>query len=252
MTVVDWTIQRRVDGGIIRAGFTSRAGGVSTGEYASLNLGPHVGDAPAAVARNRGILSDYLECEPGWMEQVHGAHVARARPGTTSERTDALILGESANGASRAACVMVADCVPLLLVSASRLRAAAVHVGRAGFMNEIALVALEALGEPPGDLTAIVGPSICGRCYEVPEAMREQARAMAPSSASQTAWGTPSIDIPAGLTEQLNRAGVLDVVVDGRCTMEDSRFHSHRRSSRAGLSAGRFAGVVHLRSDTPA
>ncbi len=248
MDLIEWTIQRHVGEGIIRAGFTHRHGGVSAGEYASLNLGPHVGDAPAAVARNRDLLAAHLGCEPAWMEQVHGDRVARARPMETSEKTDGLVL----SGPGKAACVMVADCVPLLIFSNEELSGAVVHVGRAGFMKEIACRAVQALDVPSENLTAVVGPSICGKCYEVPARMREEAGRMEASSVSETSWGTPAIDIPAGLRDQLRGLGVRDVVVDGRCTLEDTSFHSHRRSTRAGLSAGRFVGVLQFLSDTPA
>lgn len=252
MDVVEWAVQRRVGSDVVRCGFTNRSGGVSTGEYASLNLGPHVGDLPDAVAENRRILAEFLGCEPSWMEQVHGNHVERARPGATAGATDALLLGVGGGAAGGAACVMVADCVPLLLIGRDTACGAAVHVGRAGLLGAIALRAVAALPEPAERLTAVVGPSICGHCYEVPESMRDEAGRVVPSSTSETSWGTPSIDIPAGLREQLGAAGVLDVVIDGRCTLEDSSFHSHRRSGRSGLSAGRFVGVVQLLSDTPA
>ncbi|MFT0847895.1 polyphenol oxidase family protein [Actinomycetaceae bacterium L2_0104] len=247
MDLVEWTIQRRVDGGTARAGFTRRRGGVSRGEYSSLNVGPHVGDSVEAVAENRRLLSEYLGCEPAWMEQVHGAHMAEASPGATSEQTDGLVL----SGPGVAACVMVADCVPLLLLGKGALRGAAVHVGRAGLMKGIAARAVDALGGDAGDLTAVVGPSICGRCYEVSEAMSGEAARVTPSSAAQTWWGTPSIDIPAGLEEQLRALGVADIVIDGRCTLEDADFYSHRRSSREGLRAGRFVGVLQFLGDTP-
>lgn len=259
MELINWTIQRKVPGGSMRAGFTTVAGGVSDGAWTGLNLGTHVGDDASAVAENRRRLTDYLGCQLAWMDQVHSDTVAVAVGGETAPATDALIVGDwhtgenaGAEQLSQAACVMVADCVPLLLLSNRSLRAAAVHVGRAGFMKNIALAAITALGENPGDLTAIVGPSICGRCYEVPEVMRDEAREVASSSISETSWGTPAINIPAGLTEQLRCCGVHDVVLDGRCTYENESLYSHRRMARLGLPAGRSVGVVQLLSDTPA
>ncbi len=259
MELIDWTIQRQVSGGVIRAGFTTVAGGVSQDGWTGLNLGTHVGDDASAVAENRRRLAGYLGCDPAWMDQVHSDRVAGAVAGITALATDALVIGPCEVGDDtagtqlpQAACVMVADCVPLLLVSNRRLRAAAVHVGRAGFMKNIAVATMAALGESPGDLTAVIGPSICGRCYEVPEAMRAEARAVASSSVSETSWGTPAIDIPAGLAEQLRCCGVRDIVRDGRCTYENESLYSHRRMARKGLSAGRFVGVVQLLSDTPA
>lgn len=258
MELIDWTIQRKVPGGVIRAGFTTVAGGVSEGGWAGLNLGTHVGDDESAVAENRRRLAEFLGCQPAWMDQVHSDIVADAVGGMTAPATDALVLGpatESPDSVSdrrpRAACVMVADCVPLLLLSSQGPYAAAVHVGRAGFMKNIAALTVAALKETPSNLTAIIGPSICGHCYEVPESMREEARAVASSSASETSWDTPAIDIPAGLTEQLRRCGVDDIVLDGRCTYENESFFSHRRMTKVGLPAGRFVGVVQILSDTP-
>lgn len=89
-------------------------------------------------------------------------------------------------------------------------------------------------------LTAWVGPHICGRCYEVPPAMRDEVAAVIPESYAETSWGTPSLDIGAGVRAQLATQGVAVIAVD-RCTHEDPELHSYRRD---GAAAGRFAGVI--------
>lgn len=254
MPLVTWTVDRVLAGIRMRAGFTTRHGGASDAPYASLNLGPHVGDSAQAVARNRQLLADELGVEPAWMEQVHSDTVAKASQARTYPATDGLWIDASClrrceDGVERAAaCVMVADCVPLLLLGTNDPVAAAVHVGRAGMLCAIAP---KAIGEIGVSVDAIIGPSICGRCYEVPEQMREDARKVAPASAGQTSWGTASIDVAAGLRSQLE--GLADsaslvgkIRQDTRCTFEDSDLYSHRRASAAGEPTGRFAGVVLL------
>ena len=257
MGLVEWVVDREVPGGRLRAGFTARAGGVSTGSYAGLNLGFHVGDDPGAVAENRRLLE--LEA-PGlaWMDQVHGANVeavdsqvlTSGAPGRTFPDTDGLVIDAALHPCSAA--VMVADCVPLLLAASNAPIAAAVHVGRSGLFAGIASVALETMRERGAQgIRAYLGPSICGRCYEVPADMRDEAENLAPGSYSRTSWGTPAIDIPEALELQLRKAEVDDVVRSEICTMEDARYYSHRREMAAKRASGRFVGLVQVRRDTP-
>jgi hypothetical protein len=91
---------------------------------------------------------------------------------------------------------------------------------------------------------AWVGPHVCGRCYEVPAALRDEVAAMEPSTASTTSWGTPGLDIGAGVVAQLERLGVLvdDVSL---CTLESPDLYSYRRD---GAQAGRLAGLIRRRS----
>lgn len=255
MNLVSWTVDRQVPEGRVRAGFTSRLGGVSASPFASLNLGFHVGDHAESVHQNRQLLALEIGALPGWMDQVHGTCIGQARPAETLERTDGLILAEphlvpAHAPSTEAACVMVADCVPLLLVRSDAPAAAAVHVGRAGFMGGIVGVAISKLGRPER-VTAIIGPSICGNCYEVPEPMREESRRIEEAAASNTSWGTPSIDIPAGIHAQLSSLGVADVINTGICTRESPDFFSYRRASQTANKTGRFIGIVQVFRDTP-
>src|SRR3546814_16679424 len=90
--------------------------------------------------------------------------------------------------------------------------------------------------------TTLVRSHVGGRCYEVPEAMRDEVSRSVPESYSTTSWGTPALDIGAGVAAQLERAGVAVNLVDG-CTLEQDRFHSFRRD---GAASGRMAGLVWL------
>jgi polyphenol oxidase len=225
---------------------TDRRGGRSASPYDSFNLGAHVGDDPAAVSANRERLARELGV-PGdrlvWMTQVHGAGVAvvdRA-PGGPVPDVDALVTATP----GLVLCVLVADCVPVLLADPVAGVVAAVHAGREGLRQGVvpaALAAMTALGARPGDVQALLGPAVCGLDYEVPRAMQVQVARIARSTAVQTRRGTPGLDLRAGVAEVLQGAGVGQVVHDPRCTVEDRRLFSHRRDG----VTGRQAGVVWL------
>ena len=212
--------------------FTDRRKGSSLGVYDSLNFGFHVGDDPVAVAANRALLGNAQ-----FMNQVHGNDVVVIDQVLDHEPTcDALIT----TSAGVALAVMVADCIPLLLISEKVV--AAVHVGRAGLVNKVAIKAVEqmrVLGA--SDIHAILGPSICGKCYEVPLSMQQEVVATHPASLSTTYQGTPALDLPAGLIAELIAQG-LTYEASPICTQEDPLYFSHRRDN----PTGRFAGVVSL------
>jgi YfiH family protein len=142
-------------------------------------------------------------------------------------------------------CVLVADCVPVLLADAEAGVVAAVHAGREGVRQGVvpaALAAMRDLGARPGTTTALLGPAVCGADYEVPAAMQAEVAEVAPAAAVRTRRGTPGLDLRAGLDALLRAAGVAQVVHDPRCTVEDRRLFSHRRDG----VTGRQAGVVWL------
>lgn len=223
--------------------------------YAGWNLAEHVGDDPGRVAAHRRRLEELLGLRGrgesrgdrdgavlAWMNQVHSAIVAPAQAGA-APTADALVLRAGQPGVPAGACVMVADCVPLLLAACDGSVVAAVHAGRQGMLDGVVPAALRALAEAgvaAGRVRAALGPSICGSCYEVPEEMLRQSAQREPACAARTRWGTPGLDVAAGVLAQLDRAGVKEVRAGGWCTMEDPRFFSYRRD---GIT-GRLAGVV--------
>jgi YfiH family protein len=221
------------------AAFTDRSAG---------NLGLHVGDDPDAVLRRRASLEDAMSVPAGslrFMNQVHSAVAAVIPAGgeaDTTERAtpaDALV---SADGAAPLA-VMVADCLPVVLVGTrpdGGAATAVAHAGRRGLLDGILANTVDRLREAgSGELRAWIGPSICGACYEVPEQMQAEAVARIPQLAARTAWGTPALDLAAGARAELARLGV-DVHQVAGCTREDERLYSYRRDQRT----GRFAGLV--------
>lgn len=216
--------------------FTNRTGGVSTGAFSSLNLALHVGDDPARVLENRRILGQEVG-EHQYMEQVHGNRVVIIEAVSDEHPTaDALVTGIP----GVALAVMVADCIPLLL--SSKVAVAAVHVGRKGLMNSVALGAIAAMREIGAtQISAVIGPSICGRCYEVSQEIFDEVTAVHPAAAVTTPKGTPSLDLPAALEKVLLAEGV-SISFDSGCTVEDPTFFSYRRDG----ATGRQAGIVWL------
>ena len=212
--------------------FTDRRKGSSLGAYESLNFGFHVGDDPAAVTANRALLGNVQ-----FMNQVHGNDVVVVDHVLDQDPTcDGLIT--TTKGISLA--VMVADCIPLLLISQEAV--ASVHVGRAGLVNRVAIKALHQMRSLGAiEVHAILGPSICGKCYEVPFDMQRDVIAEHPRAFSTTRHGTPALDLPAGLIAELTSEGV-SYEASVICTQEDPLYYSHRRDN----PTGRFTGVVSL------
>ena len=212
--------------------FTDRRGGSSLGAYESLNFGFHVGDDPAAVTSNRSSIPNAQ-----FMNQVHGDKVVVIDELLATDPTcDAMITTKA--GISLA--VLVADCIPLLLIS--REAVAAVHVGRAGLINKVAIKTLHQMRTMGAiDVHAIIGPAICGKCYEVPFELQQDVIADHPRAFSTTHKGTPGLDLPAALIADLVVEGVT-YEASSICTMEDNLYFSHRKRN----PTGRFAGVVSL------
>jgi YfiH family protein len=225
---------------------TDRRGGRSRPPYDSFNLGDHVGDDPADVVANRSRVARELRVPEDrlvWMNQVHGTGVAivDGPQGGPVADTDALVTATP----GLVLCVLVADCVPVLLADHETGVVAAVHAGREGLRRGVvpaALSAMASLGARARHVTALLGPAVCGACYEVPGHMQADVARVAPTAAVRTRTGTPGLDLRAGVEEVLRKAGIPEVVQDPRCTVEDPSLFSHRRD---GLT-GRQAGIVWL------
>lgn len=223
---------------------TTREGGVSKPPFESFNLGDHVGDDPAAVAANRERLAAGIGLSPErlvWMEQVHGRTVGVVDGPVAAplEATDAVVTREP----GLALVVLTADCVPVLMGDPETGVIAAVHAGRVGARVGVVPAALERmveLGAEVGRVEVLLGPAVCGQCYEVPAEMRADVDKHLPGSASKTRSGKPALDLKAGLWQQLADAGVGKIGVDPRCTVEEKSLFSHRREP----GTGRLAGVI--------
>lgn len=220
--------------------FSTRDGGVSDGPYESLNLGILTDDDQARVAENRGRLARGAGLSPdrvamGW--QVHGTDILEwdgppsrggfASPGADLDQVD----GHATGAHGVALLVLVADCLPVALVSPSRV--AMLHCGWRGLAGGILKRALDGFEDQP---VAAIGPGI-GPChYEVgPEVLE------AFSDLAGVAEGR-MLDLKAVADAQLRAHGVSHVHDVGRCTYcEPDVFFSHRRDNGV---TGRQGGMV--------
>jgi YfiH family protein len=216
--------------------FTNRTGGTSTGAFASLNLGTHVGDDPSSVEKNRAIVSS-LYGPVQYMNQVHGDRIAIIEEVTDEAPTaDALVTGIP--GITLA--VLVADCIPLLLRSDEVV--AAVHVGRKGFINGVTAKVIELMRDMGAQkILATIGPHICGSCYEVSKEMCDQVSASFPEVRSETPDHKPALDLLAGLVKVL-KSNEIEIEDQSRCTVESHDLFSYRRDG----VTGRHVGLISL------
>ena len=212
--------------------FTDRRAGSSLAPYESFNLAIHVGDDPVAVARNRASLSQAVG-QVQFMNQIHGdAFVVVNQLSDIDPTCDALITTTAGLGLA----VLVADCIPLLLSSSTVV--AAVHVGRKGLLNSIALKVVHEMRRLGATaIHAQLGASICGRCYEVPEAMADEVVRTHPAAFALTRDGTLALDLPKALIADLVGQAVT-YEASTICTLEDQEYFSYRRHNITGRNAG--------------
>jgi YfiH family protein len=221
-------------------------GGVSAPPFDSFNLGDHVGDDPIAVTANRARLAAAIGLRPDrvvWMNQVHGDRVAHVEGPRDAPVDDADAMVTSTPRLALA--VVSADCVPVLIADARAGVIAAVHAGRVGARDGVVARAVEAMlaaGAHEQDISALLGPAVSGRNYEVPAAMADEVEAALPGSRTTTSTGTPGLDLRAGIACQLTTLGITAIDVDARCTVDDASLFSHRR----GAPTGRLVSVVWM------
>lgn len=236
----------------VKAGFTNRTGGVSTGCYSKLNLGAFVADDPEAVAINRHRVGESLGAPIVFSTQVHGNEVIEVTETQPWLANEPPISVGSADGLITCTTiglgVLVADCVPILLGSKNVVAVA--HAGRQGVQKQV-LAAVVARMRLTGaeDIRAAIGPAVCGLCYEVPLAMQNEVCEITPQAFSSTPIGTPALDLPKAVATQLLNLGVEVSYRSAVCTVENEDFFSHRRSTSHGQKSGRQAGVIRLLSN---
>jgi len=231
--VPDWPAPARVC-----AAMTTRAGGVSEGPWASLNLATHVGDDTAAVAENRRRLRVALEfaAEPSWLNQVHGREVARL-PGALPQAAD----GAVAFDRGVVCAVLVADCLPVFLASSDGDRVGLAHAGWRGLAAGVVEATVVALGCDPARIVAWLGPAIGPQSFEVGEEVRAAFVADDRAAAAHFEAGREGrwlADLPALARRRLMACGVASVHGGGNCTVSDpARFYSYRRDGVTGRMA---------------
>jgi YfiH family protein len=219
----------------VRAFVTTRAGGVSTGEYASMNLGASSGDHADHVEQNRSIVHALLPGAPTYLAQVHGTAVADLdRAAGAALRADAAVSALP----GRVGVVLTADCMPLFLAARDGKRVAVVHAGWRGLAAGVVESTLAAMRVPPGDVVAWMGPAIGPERFEVGPEVRQAFVGVDPQAGRAFVPGAPGkfmADLYTLARQRLERAGVTNVHGGGFCTLADSRrFFSYRRAKASG------------------
>ncbi len=215
-------------------GFTTREGGASDPPFDGLNLGGAVGDDPARVAANWALLERGTGLSFARVRQVHGARAVRV-DAACAPALEADVVVSAAAGV--AACVSVADCVPVLVADPDSGAVAAAHAGWRGTLARAAAEAVRALaaeaGASPGRMVACIGPSIGPCCYEVSADLAARFGAEIGPEVVH-AGGRPRLDLWEANAAVLRLSGVPAERIEllGRCTScERDLFFSHRRDA---------------------
>jgi YfiH family protein len=241
LALIDWAAP-----GPYRVAFSTRIGGVSEAEFASLNLGILTDDDPARVIVNRTRLCEAVGADPdgatmAW--QRHGRTVTRAQPrgivtpGTVYDHCDGLWSDEP----GRAMLLLTADCMPIAIARSDGLRPAVeiLHAGWRGLLAGIVAAGVRALGSRK--LTAAIGPSIGPCCYEVGEEVTVPFR----EAFGEDVARDGRLDLWTSAERALRAAGVEQVERCNLCTSCDGhRFFSHRRDHGRTGRQGVIAYVV--------
>ncbi|SET88856.1 peptidoglycan editing factor PgeF [Marinobacter segnicrescens] len=223
----------------VQALCTTRAGGVSSGPWDSMNLGDHVGDNHGDVLENRRRLAHWAHLEPDnfhWLQQVHGTGVAILPGG--DRVADAAV----ADQPGRVCTILTADCLPVLFCDLAGTRVAAAHAGWRGLASGVLENTVQAFPVPE-DVMAWLGPAIGPEQFEVGPEVREQFLADSREAdpffdLSPHQPGHFLADIYGLARFRLARVGVTRVFGGGFCTVtEAQRFFSYRRNGQTGRMA---------------
>ena len=277
----DWLIPQWPAPAHVRAVFTTRAGGCSPAPWDSLNLGDHVGDAPARVADNRHTLALATGCQPVFVQQVHGQQVVVLEPASAAlsgQVADAAVTRQRGLGCT----IMVADCLPVLLAHLDEPVVAAAHAGWRGLaglgqsaqsvgqsqtsagvlaavFSRFSELAGQSQHQASGRTIAWLGPCIGPAAFEVGAEVKAVFEAWHPDASTcfvARPGQLPAASTPkyladlAGLARlQLRALGITAVYGNdssaGWCTVsQTSRFFSHRRDAGGGRSTGRMAACI--------
>jgi polyphenol oxidase len=263
----------------VRAVYTTRLGGVSSGGFARLNLGDHVGDAPDSVAENRRRVTHALNAKPHYLRQVHGTHVANLDDDKTRGNTIADACMVSKPGI--ACVVMVADCLPVLIANAQGTVVAAAHCGWRGLSGvssggvgvlETTMIAARAKSatlrsnkrtradwqdsdNQRDEWVAWLGPAIGPKYFEVGQDVYDAFVRTTPSDSRafeplpQTPGRPPKYlaNIFVLARMRLARMGVSLILGGGDCTYaQPEKYFSHRRSTHQSAASGRQAALIWI------
>jgi YfiH family protein len=232
------------------AGQPSAAGSAPARGRSAARPGPAAGASPAPGPRLDVAAGPGLDVAAGpgldvaagpGLDVGPGLDAAPGRDASPAPSVDALFTDAPALALG----VLVADCAPVLIADPRARIIGAAHAGREGMAAAVVLALVRAMmgaGADPARMQAVIGPAICGGCYEVPAQLSARIADAVPAAGCVTRKGSPGIDIRSGVAAQLAGAGVRAVRRDPRCTAETPALFSYRRDGQT----GRFAGLVWL------
>jgi YfiH family protein len=224
----------------LKHGFFTRRGGASSGVFSGLNCGQGSSDQTEIVAINRARVADAMGVAPDRLLGVHQVHSAKAvtvdAPLADKPRADAIVTATPGLALS----VLTADCQPVLFADPAAGVIGAAHAGWRGALEGVlhaTVDAMEALGAQRGNITAVIGPSISQRAYEVGPEFMDSFMAEDPDYARYFIGGEGDrmmFDLPGFGLNRLRAAGVGHAEWTRHCTFSDAaRFYSYRRTTHA-------------------
>ncbi len=231
--------------GRVRAVVSTRLGGCSAGPWATFNLGMHVGDDAAAVARNRELLCGRLglAVPPQWLSQIHGSSVVDARADGVLREGDAVYT----DCPDTVCAILTADCLPVVIADRKGTETAVAHCGWRGLANGVLEATLARFRSPAAELQAWLGPAISQAAFEVGAEVRaaflqrvghRSARDAAAAAFLPASDGKYLADLYALARQVLEAHGVYRISGGGRCTFaEEESFFSFRRDGLTGRMA---------------
>ncbi|WP_417583901.1 peptidoglycan editing factor PgeF [Pelagibacterium sp.] len=237
----------------VRHGFFGRRGGVSEGEFASLNASRWVGDDTANVVDNvhRAVMAlKGGPIEVALAKQVHGTHVHVVdKTFRLEDRPEADAFVTARSGIALG--ILTADCVPVLFADANAGIIGAAHAGWKGAVGGVVantVMAMEALGADRANIIAAVGPAISAQNYEIGEEMAADIRARFPNAADfivTKGWPKPHFDVPGLVIAQAKTLGIGKVEAVGSCTYaHPDNYFSHRHATHNNTRAGRQIALI--------
>ena len=231
----------RVHIGDVTVSALDRFGGHSSAPYDSFNVADYVGDVEADVHRNLVDLCTMVDAqELAVMQAEHGCRATFASSGGMCEPADVIV----SKSPGLALLALAADCVPIALVDHKSRVVSVAHMGWRGLLAGAVDSALDAMRDADAlvsQITAVVGPSICGKCYEVSTDLAQEITQQHPHAAVDE----QHIDLGRAAIERLKSFGVSVEQIAG-CTYEDTSLFSYRRADGP---TGRGGLVVMLPSE---
>ena len=240
--------------GGVRHGFFTRKGGASSGIYAGLNCGTGSQDQDAIVTINRARVADAMDVEAEALRGVHQIHSADVvivdGPGTDKPKADGMVTATKGIALS----ILTADCQPVLFSDPNAGVIGAAHAGWKGALDGVlanTVAAMETLGASASNISAVIGPSISQRAYEVGPEFFDAFMDQDPEAARFFANGEGDrmqFDLPGFGLAKLREAGVAQATWTRHCTYSDpDRFYSYRRSThKKEADYGRLIAAIRL------